>query len=240
MPESRLRLLAVGAHPDDIEFGCGGILLGEAARGSEIALCLCSRGEAGTNGTPNERETEARSAAKLLGASLDFLEMGGDCHLEVSAPNNLALARQIRSRRPNILLAPVASLDQHPDHVVVSRLCRNAARLARFGGLEELRDQPPHAIKHHLEYAVTPRAEPPNDQPKFRVDISEHLARWIELMECHQTQLRTQNYVELQTARARLLGLEAGVKYAQALYPTNDLLVESLNKLPDSARPFSF
>ena len=230
--------IAIGAHPDDIEFGCGGILLGEAARGSEIALCVCSRGEAGSNGTPNEREKEARSAAKILGASLDFLEMGGDCHLEVSAPNNLALARQIRSRRPNVLLAPVASLDQHPDHVIVSQLCRNAARLARFGGLEELRDQTPRAIEHHLEYAITPRAEPPNDRPRIRVDISEHFARWIELMECHQTQLRTRRYIELQTARARLLGLEAGVEYAQALYPTADLKIASLGELPASVRLF--
>ncbi len=51
---------AVGAHPDDLEFGCGGVLLAEAARGSEISLCICSRGEAGSNGTPDEREAEAR------------------------------------------------------------------------------------------------------------------------------------------------------------------------------------
>ena len=238
MPESKLRILAVGAHPDDIEFGCGGILLGEAARGSEIALCVCSRGEAGSNGTPNEREKEARFAAKILGASLEFLEMGGDCHLEVSAAHNLALARQIRSRRPNVLLAPVASLDQHPDHVVVSQLCRNAARLARYGGLEELGDQTLHAIEHHLEYAITPRAEPPNDRSRVRVDISAHFACWIELMECHQTQLRTRRYIELQTARARLLGLEAGVEYAQALYPTADLMIASLGELPASVRLF--
>jgi len=46
MPETPLRILAIGAHPDDLEFGCGGILLGEMARGSEISLCVCSRGEA--------------------------------------------------------------------------------------------------------------------------------------------------------------------------------------------------
>ena len=160
MPEPKLRILAVGAHPDDIEFGCGGILLGEAARGSEIALCVCSRGEAGSNGTPNEREAEAREAAKLLGAAIEFFELGGDCHLEISVANNLAIARRIRAGRADVLLAPVASLDQHPDHVVVSQLCRNAARLARYGGLEELGDQTLHAIEHHLEYAITPGAEP--------------------------------------------------------------------------------
>ena len=85
MSDSKLRILAVGAHPDDLEFGCGGVLLAEAARGSEISLCICSRGEAGSNGTPNEREAEARSAAQILGAKIDFLELGGDATLR-SAP----------------------------------------------------------------------------------------------------------------------------------------------------------
>jgi LmbE family N-acetylglucosaminyl deacetylase len=238
MSETKLRILAVGAHPDDIEFGCGGVLLGEAARGSEITLCLCTRGEAGSNGTPNEREAEARQAAKLLGATIEFLELGGDSHLEVSAANNIAIARRIRVERPDLLLAPVPSPGQHPDHIVVSQLCRNAARLARYGGLAELRDLAPHAIKHHLEYAVTSGAEPGRHQSTIRTDISEQFGRWIELMECHQTQLRTRRYLELQTARARVCGLEAGVEYAQALYAMDDLLITSLAELPASVRLF--
>lgn len=238
MPDDQLRLFAVGAHPDDIEFGCGGILLTECARGSNISLCICSRGEAGTNGTVDERAAEARAAAKSLGAEIEFLALGGDCHLEVSAVNNLAIARRIRVVRPDILLGPVGSINQHPDHAVVSQLCRNAARLARYGGLEELRDLAPHAIKHHFEYAITPGAAPPNDRAKIRIDVSEHFARWIELMECHATQLRTRSYVELQTARARLLGLEAGVEYAQALYPADDFLFRDLGELPTSVRLF--
>ena len=122
----------------------------------------------------------------------------------------------------------MASPDQHPDHIVVSHLCRNAARLARYGGLAELRDLSPHAIRHHLEYAITPSAEPGQEQRTIRVDISEYFARWVELMECHQTQLRTRRYIELQTARARLLGLESGVEYAQALYATDDFLIKNL------------
>jgi LmbE family N-acetylglucosaminyl deacetylase len=236
MSEPKPRILAIGAHPDDIEFGCGGILLSATASGSEIALCLCSRGEAGSNGTPNEREGEARNAAKFLGATIKFLDLGGDCHLEVSPASSIAIAREVRAARPDILLGPVASAEQHPDHVVVSHLCRNAARLARYGGLGDLRDLPRHTIKHHLEYAVTPGAEP--TRHAIRVDISEYFARWVELMGCHQTQLRTRRYVDLQTARARSLGLEAGVEYAQALFPTADLLIGRLDDLPMSVRLF--
>ena len=238
MPNEPLRLLALGAHPDDIEFGCGGVLLVEAARASEIALLVCSRGEAGSHGAPNEREDEARKAANLLGASLRFLEMGGDCHLEASSVNQIALARQIRLTRPDVLLSPTGVSDQHPDHVVVSQMARQAARLARYGGLAELRDLPAFAIGHHLEYAITPGAEPPNERPRIRVDLSDHLERWRELMECHASQLRTRRYVELQMARARLLGLGAGVEYAQALWTTDDLLVRNLFELPRSVRLF--
>jgi LmbE family N-acetylglucosaminyl deacetylase len=238
MSESKLRILAFGAHPDDVEFGCGGVLLREGANESELSLCVCTRGEAGSNGTPAERDTEACNAAQLLGASIEFLDLGGDCHLEICAANNIAVARQIRSIRPDVLLSPVTSLDQHPDHIIVSHLCRNGARLARYRGLAELRDLTPHSIQHHFEYAITPGAEPPNERPKIRFDISQVFARWVELMECHQTQLRTRRYIELQTARARALGLAAGVEYAQALYPIDDLLIKSMAELPASVRLF--
>src|SRR5215211_6052908 len=99
-----MRILAVGAHPDDVEFACGGILLAEAARGSEIFLLVCSRGESGSNGTLEEREAETRHAAELLRAQLTFIELGGDAHLEYSNRSALALARQIRSAKPDILL----------------------------------------------------------------------------------------------------------------------------------------
>jgi len=238
MNNEQCRILAVGAHPDDIEFGCGGILLAEAERGSVISLCICSRGEAGTNGSPEEREAEARKAAKLLGAAIEFLDLGGDCRLNSSAANNLAVARTIRKERADVLLSPTAVRNQHPDHIVVSQLCRHAARLARYGGLGELNEQSAHTIKHHFEYAITPEAEPPNDGVSLRIDIGAKFERWVELMECHQTQLRTRRYVDLQTARARSLGLEAGVEYAQVLFPTADFLIANLDDLPLSVRLF--
>lgn len=238
MPNDKLRILAVGAHPDDIEFGCGGVLLVEAARGSEIALAVCSRGESGTNGTPEERETEARKAAEMLGATLEFLELGGDCRLEVSTANHLVIARQIRKVRPDVVLAPTASARQHLDHLVISQLVKNAARLARYGGLKDLDDLAAHAIRQHFEYAITPSAEPRNERAKICVDLGECFQRWLELMECHQTQLRTRRYVELQVARARVLGLEAGVEYAQALWPLDDFFVQHLGDMPKSVRHF--
>ncbi len=94
------------------------------------------------------------------------------------------------------------------------------------------------AIRRHLEYAITPGAESGQEQRTIRVDISEYFARWVELMECHQTQLRTRRYIELQTARARLLGLESGVEYAQALYAPDAFLIKNFGELPPSVHLF--
>ena len=235
--ETKTRILAVGAHPDDIEFGCGGVLLSEAARGSEIFVCVCSRGEAATNGTSDEREAEARAAAKLIGGTIELLEMGGDTRIDASVANAISIARRIRVTKPAILLMPVQSQDQHPDHNAVGIVCNRAARLARYGGVKELSDLVPHAVTHCLGYAVTPAAAP-RDQAVLRVDISAQFERWVQLMECHQTQLRTRNYIELQIARARLLGVEVGVEYAQALFATDDFLFDNLSDLPKSVRLF--
>ncbi|MEP6956012.1 MAG: PIG-L family deacetylase [Chthoniobacterales bacterium] len=237
-PKSRGCILAVGAHPDDIEFGCGGVLLAEAARGNAVHFHVCSRGESSTNGSSRERESEARCAAGVLGATLKFFNLGGDSHIAVSVENTLAIARSIRTVRPDILLAPTTVSDQHPDHVAVGQICAAALRLARYGGIAELRELPSHAVGHFFTYAVTPGGEPARSCAAVHVDISQYFGRWVQLMECHKTQLRTRDYIELQTARARLLGVQAGVEYAQALFLSDHLLVKTLAELPPSIRLF--
>ena len=172
----------------------------------------------------------------MLGAKIEFLNLGGDAHIEGTRQNGFAMAREIRLVRPDILLSSVTSVDQHPDHYVVGSLAREAVRFARYAGIAELRELPSHSVTRHFLYAVTPAAEPRG--AKIRVDISAHFEKWRALMECHRTQMRTRNYVELQTARARLLGLEVGVEYAQALFITDDLVVKSLDEIPQSGRIF--
>jgi LmbE family N-acetylglucosaminyl deacetylase len=117
-------------------------------------------------------------------------------------------------------------------------MCINAMRLARYGGLAELRELSPHAVGHYFAFAVTPGAEPRDGGAAVHVDISTYFQRWVQLMECHKTQLRTRDYIELQTARARLLGVQAGVEYAQALFMSDHLLVKTLAELPPSIRLF--
>jgi LmbE family N-acetylglucosaminyl deacetylase len=232
-------LLAFGAHPDDIEFGCGGVIASETRAGRKAHLVICSRGEAGTYGTPAQRIAEAKKAARILGATVEFVELDGDAHLEVRATHAIKLAGILRRVKPTVVLAPSLVENQHPDHAKLGRIVRDAARLARYGGVKELRRSSPHAISQLFYYAVTPDAEPRDISPVL-IDVSapEILAAWTSAMEAHQSQTRARNYVELQITRARLCGARAGIGHAIALFPNDPLVIGSLAQVNRAARRF--
>ena len=232
-------LLAFGAHPDDIEFGCGGVIGRETRAGRTAHFVVCSRGEAATHGTAAQRTSEAKKSAALLGATVEFIELDGDAHLNVCVAHAIKLASVLRRKRPGIVLAPSLEPNQHPDHARLGQLVRDAARLARYGGLEELRSLPPHTIDQLFFYAVTPEAEP-SDVTTVLIDISapEIIAAWTAAMEVHASQAQARNYVELQLTRARLLGLRAGIGHAIALFPNDPLVLDSLAQVRRSARRF--
>jgi LmbE family N-acetylglucosaminyl deacetylase len=232
-------LLAFGAHPDDIEFGCGGVIAREAGAGRRIHFVICSRGEAGTNGTPAQRTAEAEQAAKILGATVEFIELDGDARLELRSDHALTLARIIRRMKPTVVLAPTVEQNQHPDHWRLGTLVRDATRLARYGGLAGLKTAPAHTVGQLFFYALGAGAEPVGVPPVL-IDISapEIVAAWTQAMEAHASQMKTRNYVELQLARARVLGLNAGVAHAQALWPNDPLVFGSLASLTHGACKF--
>ncbi len=238
-PPEPAPLLAFGAHPDDLEFGCGAVLAQESRLGRPVHLVVCSRGESGSRGTPEERVREAENAAALMGATLEFIELDGDAHLEIRAAHAIRLAGIIRQQRPGIVLAPSTVPNQHPDHWRLGTLVRDASRLARYGGVAELRDQPGHAIDQLLFYAITPEAEPPDISPLF-IDVSapEVIAAWTAAMAAHVTQVSARGYVDLQLARARILGLRSGVTHAQALFPNDPPVFASLGSLGGAAGRF--
>ncbi|MBI2516088.1 MAG: PIG-L family deacetylase [Opitutae bacterium] len=231
-------LLAFGAHPDDIEFGCGGVIAREARAGRPVHLVVCSRGEAGTNGSPAERAEEAAKAAQLLGATLEFVEFDGDAHLEVRAAHSIRLAGILRRIRPTLVLAPSLEQNQHPDHWRLGQIVRDATRLARYGGVAELKTQTPHAIGQLFFYAVSPDAEPAGLPVLIDISSPEVVAAWTAAMEAHASQLKTRNYAELQLARARVHGLRAGLAHAQPLWPNDPLVLDTLAPLARSARRF--
>src|SRR5690349_7593650 len=109
-------LLVFGAHPDDIEFACGAVVAKETRLGRAVQFVVCSQGESGTHGTPEQRVAEAEKSAALLGATVEFIELNGDAHLEIRAAHALKLAGIVRRVKPGIVLAPSLVENQHPDH----------------------------------------------------------------------------------------------------------------------------
>lgn len=237
-PENPL-ILVFGAHPDDIEFGCGGVIARETQAGHAAHFVVCSRGESGTHGTPAQRTLEAKKSAALLGATIEFIELGGDSHMEQKLAHTLKFAAIIRRVRPRIVLAPTLVENQHPDHVTVGRMVRDAARIARYGGVAELIKLKPHSIEQLLFYAVTVEAEP-TDRSAILMDVSDQpvVAAWTAAMEAHETQSKTRRYVGLHLARAKMHGVRCGSGHAIQLFPNDPLVCCSLATLGCSARQF--
>jgi len=229
------RILAIGPHPDDIEFGCAPLLLLEAQAGARIKLLVLSRGEAGSAGNPEQREQEARAAAALLQAELDFLDFRGDCHLEATPANAIRMAAEIRRFQPQIVLAPHPGANQHPDHAAAGRLVRDACRFARYGGLADLKTLAPHKIGQLYFYDITQHGL---QAPDLVVDVSAVVPAWEQVMRCHASQVQSKGYLELQLAAARLLGLSIGVEYACGVYVNDPVRIDRLSVLALSTRNF--
>lgn len=234
-----MRILAIGAHPDDIEFGCAPVLIKEARAGNQIRILVTSKGEAASAGTPEERAEEARAAARIIGAEIDFLEhflnLGGDCNIAYTPDNAVPIAREIRTFRPDIVLAPHLGENQHPDHAAVGKLTRDAARLARYGGFSKLLPLPAHQINSLYYYAITQVFVEP---PQLVIDVSPVFAEWQKAIACHGSQMKTRAYPELVTARSRAWGQAIGVEYAVGLWLNDPVQVDLLSEMPLSSRHF--
>lgn len=157
-------VLAIGAHPDDVELGCGATLAKLAGAGRRVGILHLTSGEAGTRGTPAERRQEAARAGEILGAALvDFLALG-DGALRTGPAEEDELIAALRRLRPELVIAPAPD-DRHPDHGRAHRLVRDAcfyAGLARRGAGEPHR---PAALFAYLQHDAV-------FAPSFVVDVT--------------------------------------------------------------------
>jgi LmbE family N-acetylglucosaminyl deacetylase len=116
-----------------------------------------------------------------------------------------------------------------------ARLTRDACRFARYGGLEPLRRLPVHKIDNLYFYNITQHG---GRKPDVVVDISDVVAEWEQVMNCHESQVRSKSYIELQKAAARLLGLTIDTEYAAGVYTNDPLRLETLSDIRLSSRNF--
>lgn len=229
------KILAIGAHPDDVEFGVAGVLIKEIKAGATVKVVVCSLGEAGTNGTPESRKKEAEAAAKFIGAEIEFVSMGEDCHIVESPENTIKLASIIRSFKPNIVLTTSQTENQHPDHLAISHMTRSATRFARYGGLKELKEFPTHNIDALYYY---PSSAELDKKPDIVINVSEEYERWCEAMKIHESQMKTKSYLNLVTTKAAALGASLGVAYATGLWVNEPVRVDHLSDLSLSSRNY--
>jgi bacillithiol biosynthesis deacetylase BshB1 len=230
--EIRLDALAIGAHPDDVEFGCGGTLLKLVSLGYRVGILDMTRGEAGTRGNSEIRDQEAKEAAAVLGLVLrDNLELP-DAHVWLNEESRTSLVRKLRQYRPRVVFTHYWE-DPHPDHAHTSQIVREAAHVAGLVRYDSDSGQArfrPHAVAHFMF--------PRTVVPSFVVDITEFVAQKQAAAMCYKSQLYDPNSTEPETqvsseafirrleARQRFYGSLIGVEHGEGFVVREALNVE--------------
>lgn len=234
----KLDLLAIAAHPDDIEITCGGLLIKMAGKGHAVGALDLTRGEMGTFGDENDRDAEAGEAAKIMG-----LTYRGNLGLEDSAvgvtqENKLKLADVIRHTRPELVVLPHWE-QRHPDHRACHQLGYDACFLA---GLKKLDIGGEPFRPRKIIYVTYFR----NTDYSFLVDISDQFETKCAAVGAYKSQFdNPQNarrifqpgvdIYEFMRARARQLGLLVGVRYAEAFTVKEQILIDDPLLMPVSS-----
>lgn len=175
-------LLAVGAHPDDVELTCGGTLIKAAGQGYRTGIVDLTRGETATRGTPETRAQEAIEAARVLGVTERVNAGLPDARVYNTDETRQALVTLLRQFRPGVVILPFP-VGRHPDHRIASELCRDACYLAGLANYPT--DGEPHRPSKIL-YALAYREDPV--KPTFVVDISEEFETKMEAIRCYHSQ----------------------------------------------------
>jgi bacillithiol biosynthesis deacetylase BshB1 len=176
----KIDVLAIGAHPDDVELGCGGTVALLARKGLMVGILHLTRGEAGTRGTTDERRAEAESAGAVLGVStVEFLDCG-DGGLRTGASEEDQLIAALRRLQPELVLGPAPS-DRHPDHGRAHRLIVDSCF---YAGLAKRGSGAPHRPAAFFSYMQHDPFE-----PSFVVDVSSAWEVKLKALEVYQSQL---------------------------------------------------
>ena len=232
----RLDLLAIAAHPDDVELTCGGTLLKMAQRGYTTGILDLTAGEMGTRGTPETRAKEAAHAAKLLGVKWRETLGVPDSDVQPSRQHKLRLATMIRQVRPKTVILPYWEA-RHPDHYHASTLGYEACFLA---GLKQLpiEGEPyrPFKVLYSTAYALV--------RPTFVVDITEQFERRRKAILAFRSQFRPKpgkpkskvylaiDRLEDEMAQlARHYGQMIGVRYGEPFLTKELMAVEDVVNL---------
>lgn len=235
----KLDILAIGAHPDDIELSCAGVLAKEAARGKKIGILDLTRGELGTRGTPEIRDQEAADAAKVLGIVLRENLCFADGFFTNDQEHQLKVIEIIRKYKPEIVLCN-AIKDRHPDHAKGSELASVSCFLSGLRKVETSLDGVaqeawrPKYVYHYIQWM--------DMDPDIVIDISGFLDTKIDAVKAYKSQffdpesnepstpISSTNFFESIKYRAANLGRLIGTDHAEGFmverYPAVDSIFD--------------
>jgi bacillithiol biosynthesis deacetylase BshB1 len=175
-------ILAIAAHPDDVELLCGGTLLKAARQGRKTAVVDLTAGEMGTRGDAKSRAKEADEAGKILKLSARECLGMPDSGLVNTPATREQVARAIRKHRPRVVIAP-ALQGRHPDHRVAAELIRDACFVA---GLAKVAPDVPKHRPLKVIHSITFRQD--FEKPTFVVDVTAEFEDKLAAIRCFDTQ----------------------------------------------------
>ena len=236
----KIDILAIGAHPDDVELGCSGTIAKEIANNKKVGILDLTKGELGTRGNAEIREKEANDAAKILNVAFRENLNFKDGFFKNDEKHQLKLIQVIRKYKPDIILCNAID-DRHIDHPRGAKLVIDSCFLS---GLKKIlttcdnKEQEPWRpvnIYHYIQWK--------NLKPDFVVDISNYFDTKIKAVKsfksqfynqnepAHNTPISTKNFIDSIEYRARDLGRLTNVDYGEGFIAARLPLIESISYL---------
>jgi N-acetylglucosamine malate deacetylase 1 len=236
-----LDVLAVMAHPDDAELLCGGALARSASAGERVGILDLTRGEMGSWGTPETRETEARKAAAVLGVEVRRSAGLPDGCLENTHHARSVVASIYRELRPRVIVTHWR-VGRHPDHRIAAEIARDSAFLS---GLKNFPAEGESYRPSKIVYATLFREDVPD--PRFVIDISKTFETKLEAIRCYSSQFDDRPgmgevfpagdrpvYDQI-AAHCAVAGSRIRALYGEPFWSEETLPMESLGRLPVSS-----
>jgi bacillithiol biosynthesis deacetylase BshB1 len=236
----KLDILAFGAHPDDIELGCGATIAKEVSLGKKVGIIDLTRGELGTRGSAELRIIEAKNAAKIMGVAVRENLSFSDGFFTNDRKHQLEVIQMIRKYQPEIVLCNAID-DRHIDHGKGSKLVSDACFLSglvkietEVGG-EQQEKWRPNQVYHYIQWK--------NIEPDFVLDVTGFIDKKIAAVSAYSSQfydpkskepespITSKSFMESINYRARDLGRLIGVEYAEGFTSERYVAVENLDKL---------
>lgn len=236
----KLDILAIGAHPDDVEMSCGGTLAKEIANGKKVGILDLTRGELGTRGTAEIRDKEAAQAAKILGVHMRHNLAFADGFFVNNAASQLEIIKIIRKYKPEVVLCN-AIQDRHIDHGKGSQLASDACFLSGLRRIETIHEGNhqhqwrPKQVYHYIQWNEL--------TPDIVVDITGFETLKMEAVHAYksqffdpesdepQTVISSKNATDSLVYRSRNLGRIIGTEAAEGFTTERYPAVASISDL---------